>query len=182
MGKLPTTSSSEKSKLPKKFDIHTKQHVKECERNCFYSINGIHVTTEYKSVKILFGKNVISDQELGTWWNVLPISPYKRYTINAFNDWINKNKDIAFFDYPTVENKKYKAIRIFDNGEKEMINNISISYPIKVDNNNFVYLGKRTWGVLLNDQTILGGMETSDDISQHHKLNKWTVKFSDKDI
>jgi len=162
----------------KKFDIHTKQILKECKDNCFYSTNGIYVTTQYKTANILFGKNVISDQELGTWWNTLPISPYKQYIIKAFNNWIEENKNITFFDYPLVKNKQLEAIRIFDDGKKETLNNVSISNPIQVNDYKFVYLGKRTWGILLNNGTILGGMETTDNISEPNKLNKWTINFN----
>lgn len=163
----------------KKFDIFTKQKKTSCNDRCFFSTDGLKLTTKYEKSLIFFGKNVISDKELGTWWNTLPISPYKKYIINEFNHWIMNDDDILFYNYPQTTNIIKNVTITYDDGEKEQINELHVSLPIKNNENDFIYMGNRQWGILLKDNVILGGMETLDGIDNEKKLKKWTIRFNE---
>lgn len=162
----------------KKFDIFTKQKITSCNDKCFFSTDGLKITTKYKNSHIFFGKNVISDKELGTWWNTLPISPYKKYIIDKFNNWIINGEDVLFYNYPQNINIIQDMTISYDDGEKDKINEIKVSLPVKDNANNFIYMGNRQWGILLKENILLGGMETSDRIDDEKKLKKWTTKFN----
>lgn len=161
----------------KKFDIFTKQKITSCNNRCFFSIDGQKITTKYNNTHIFFGKNVISDKELGTWWNTLPISPYKKYIINKFNAWIVNDEDVMFYNYPKNENIINNITIAYDNGEKKNIKELRISSPISDNKNKFIYMGNRLWGILLKENVLLGGMETLDNIDNNKDLRKWTTKL-----
>lgn len=161
----------------KRYDIHTHKEVNICQNNCFYSVNGNDITVNYKNSTVLFGKNVISDRELGTWWNTITISPYKKYMIEKFNQWLCYNENISFFDYPKTEKKFHNISFSYDNGKKEYLKEINISKKQHFYDNDWVYLDNRRWGILLNDNKIIGGPETIDAITNVKDMQKWIIKY-----
>lgn len=161
----------------KKYDIFTRKEVNICQNNCFYSVNGNDITIRYGKSTVLFGKNVISDKELGTWWNTIPISPYKKYTIENFNQWLCYDENISFFNYPETKNEIYNVSFTYDNGNKETFEKINISKMQHLYKNDWIYLGNRRWGILLDNNKIIGGAETIDAINEVNDLQKWIIKY-----
>ena len=43
--------------------------------------------------------------------------------------------------------------------------------------NDWVYLDNRRWGILLNDNKIIGGPETIDAITNVKDMQKWIIKY-----
>ena len=126
--------------------------------------------------RIVFGKNVLSDVALGNWWNTIPISPYKKYMLDTFYNWVINCTDFPMYTYPMKIKHITKGNIIYDDGTKKYFDKIDISKKIKHENNYFLYLGKRKWGVLLDNGTIIGGTETQDNILNERELQKWIIK------
>ena len=162
----------------KKYDFDTKK-VTNSNDNFYYSVKGNSISLRYKYKNIVLAKNVLSDNELGTWWNITPISPYKKEMINQFLEWVQKNDEISIFKYPSFKciNKSYMVK--YDNGKEDMWDTICMSKIIKSDNNNLVYLGKRKWAFVIDKNVYFGNPELSDNYLS--TLNtKWTAKVANK--
>ena len=151
----------------------------ELNKNFYYSQNGKDITIQYKDKNIMFAKNILSDNELGTWWNITPISPYKKEMIKRFFEWINNNNNIEVYKYPKLEKKNQGYLVKFDNGTLEYWDTIYTSKIINYDKNNIVYLGNRKWAFVIDSKTYFGNPEMSDNY-----LNtldkKWNAKIINK--
>lgn len=158
-----------------KYDFENNK-MTELNKNYYYSQNGKDITIQYKDKNIMFAKNILSDNELGTWWNITPISPYKKEMIKRFFEWINNDNNIEVYKYPKLEKKNQGYLVKFDNGTLEYWDEIYISKIINFDKNNITYLGNRQWAFVINKNTLFGTPEMSDDFS--NTLNtKWVAKI-----
>lgn len=162
----------------KKTDIRQEKVATNQENNYFYSVGKNRITTKLGETRILFGKNVLSDNELGTWWNTIPVSPYKQYILQKFSNWLSDNKEIEFFNYPELNVALNNITWIYDDAYKENYEELKISKPISVNGYSFVYMGDRSWAILLDNGNLLGGEETCDN-NKYKKRGKWTIKSHD---
>ena len=94
---------------------------------------------------------------------------------NLINGYVNEN--ISFFDYPKTEKKFHNISFSYDNGKKEYLKEINISKKQHFYDNDWVYLDNRRWGILLNDNKIIGGPETIDAITNVKDMQKWIIKY-----
>lgn len=132
--------------------------------NYFYSQNGMYLTNIYKNKSIFFAKNIISDNEIGSWWNNTTISPYKKYIIKSFFDWLNKGIDIQMFSYPKT-NKVNEVYKInYEDGSKDYLTITKKSIFFKNSEEKIIYIGDRKWVFVLKNNKILGCPEMVDDV------------------
>lgn len=143
--------------------------------NFYYSVNGNTINTIYNKKDIVFAKNVLSDNELGAWWNTTDISPYKKEMINEFLNWLNDGSEIKIFHYPKTTCKQENYLIKFNDGTQEYWNNICLSNMLKIGNNNIVYLGNRRWAFVVPNGTFLGTPELSDNYANSLNL-RWVAK------
>ena len=143
--------------------------------NFYYSVNGNTINTIYNKKDIVFAKNVLSDNELGAWWNTTDISPYKKEMINEFLNWLKDGTEIKIFHYPKTTCKQENYLIKFNDGTQEYWNNICLSNMLKIGNNNIVYLGNRRWAFVVPNGTFLGTPELSDNYANSLNL-RWVAK------
>lgn len=161
----------------KTYSIHTKKEIPQCREMCFYSKDGSEITIKWGKSNILFSKNTFTDKEMGNWWNTITISPYKKYMLDSFNEWISYGKNIVFFNYPQLEYTIHNVSLSYDNGNKENLDKLKISKKTNYDNYDWVYLGNRQWGIQLKNRKIIGGPETIDAFTKIQDMQKWIIKY-----
>ena len=149
--------------------------VTSSNNNFYYSVNGNTINTIYNEKNIVFAKNVLSDNELGAWWNTTDISPYKKEMINEFLNWLKDGTEIKIYNYPKTNCKQENYIVKFNDGTQEYWNSICLSKTLKLGKNNIVYLGNRRWAFVVPNGTFLGTPELSDNYTNSLNL-KWVAK------
>lgn len=146
------------------------------DSNFYYSQDGRYISTKYKDKSIIFAKNVLSDNELGTWWNATPISPYKKEMIIQFLNWAKNGKEILIYKYPDLKCIKQGYIVKYSNSTQEYWDKLYLSKIINSDKNNIVYIGNRQWAFVVDKNTYFGTPEMSDNYTNTLNL-KWTAKI-----
>ena len=146
----------------------------------YYAQNKTSIVCKYKNKQIIVGKNLFSDNELGTWWNTIDISPYKKYMITEILNWIqDRQQDVLPYKYPKLKLVKSGLKVHLDNGEDKYLKNISRSDTINMNNEKILYLGHRKWVYIIDSKTILGSPEMSDNLSNGYS-KKWLGTFCNK--
>ncbi len=145
----------------------------------YYSQNGKYITILYEGKNIVLAKNVFSDNELGTWWNTTPVSPYKKEMISSFLNWVENGDKILIYQYPNLTCKKQGYLVNFSNNSQEYWDKICVSEIIKFDKNNIVYIGNRKWAFVIDKNTYFGNPEMSDNYLNTLSV-KWTAKSMNK--
>lgn len=152
-------------------------NVKE-QNNFCYSTDGENISTKYENKNILFAKNVLSDNELGTWWNTTMISPYKLEMINEFFNWLKYGNEIKIYRYPNIKCIKKGYLIKYDNNTEEYIQQFCKSDIINVGNEKIVYIGNRNWVFVVDKNIYLGNPELSDNQIENFG-RKYTIKIAE---
>ena len=148
------------------------------KRTKLETLDKLH-TLSYKGTSIFAADGVLTDMFLGDWWITINISPYRKYILKEWFDWLLTRDDIPSFSYPSIgiEEGNNKWVIKFG-GHEEIEKTLKITPYLK--DTNYVYFGSGIWGLYeknQNEEFILGGPELSDNLDKSHAM-RWAAKYN----
>ena len=135
------------------------------ERRFYSKDNNYTLTYHNSSVLASFG--ILNDRFIGNWWVEGEISPFRRYILESFYDWVRNGADIKVFDYPPIGVSNFKTAKNKWLIKTNQGDSISMSFKVNFDQSGMVYCGSGFWAIhdkKNNKQYLLGGPELSDDL------------------
>ena len=149
-------------------------------RQILITANDSH-TVEYGGTSILAGNGILTDRYLGNWWITTDISPYRRFILNEWFNWLIDHDNMHSFIYPVVGVAiNGKTWRIKFQKKEDIKKKISIT-PYEKDR-NFVYVGSGLWALYQKKEDkeyLVGGLEVSDDYLRSGNL-MWAAETVDE--
>ena len=121
---------------------------------------------------------ILNDRFIGNWWINNEISPYRRYVLSSFYNWLTKDVEIKPYKYPTLglitDKGPGNLWRFKTETEMEKI----LYLDVRPDAHSFVYCGSGIWALYSSNEVsefLLGGPELSDDLLATNMI-RWAAK------
>ena len=160
------------------FKIYFNQHTSQ--RQALLTKEGKH-TVLYRGVSLFAADGVMTDRYFGDWWITTDISPYRKFMLKEWFDWLNKKDEISMFVYPQIGVTESNKSWLIKFGTKEL-EEIEMSVQRYGADKNFVYIGSGIWALYEKNKDgefLLGGSETSDDTFKSGNV-RWAAQALQK--
>jgi hypothetical protein len=128
-------------------------------------VTGNNHTLSLSGVSVFAAGGVLTDRYFGDWWIITDISPYRKYMLTEWFNWLINKHDIKKYSYPKIGVSPGKDEWLIKLQKGDFYKRKMSIKPYK-KNKNYIYLGSGIWALHEKNsegEFLVGGPEISDN-------------------